>query len=78
MKISDLSAKRLAERLIQPFIRSDERAAFQRVLIFAHARDRTARFPDQKDAGRDVPRLQLTLPVTLVPTGRHIGEVEGG
>ena len=38
----------------------------------------SAGFPDEKNPGCHVPRLEAELPVSIQPPGRHPGEIEGG
>ncbi len=44
----------------------------------AEVGDDPAGFPDQQDAGRNVPRRQALLPETVKPPGRHVSQIERG
>src|SRR5438552_4874517 len=53
-------------------------ARLQRILMAIHARDEAAGFAHHDLAGRDVPGLQIALPVAVEAAGGDKGEVERG
>src|SRR3569623_1591439 len=72
----DVRCNGLQQRRVYFGVAGQYVAGFVVVIVAAEIADHAARFLEQQDAGRHVPRLQADLPEAVEPAGGDVGEVE--